>query len=83
MKIFFKRSVPGAIPGKSLSGIQVQGYRDLKLQRQKLRFSKLKGKPEWKQDKLYMDLIIVDQKLVEGWFDFCCQGLISQKQGSC
>ena len=43
----------------------------------------LKGKPEGKQEKLYMDLIIVDQKLVEGWSDFCCQGLILQERGTC
>ena len=81
--MFFKRGAPGTIPGKSVSRIQIQGHSDLKFQRQQLRVSRLKGKPEGKQEKLYMDLIIVDQKLVEGWSDFCCQGLILQERGTC
>ena len=40
------------------------------LERQQHRFSNWKGKAELKREKLCMDPIIVDQKLVEIWFDF-------------
>lgn len=40
------------------------------LERQQHRFLNWKGKAELKQEKLYVDPIIVDQKVVEIWFDF-------------